>query len=285
MNARDLEHWIRSACLLEATARKPGNVHPGASFADLTYDDFVKSANAIAPILAQARERGVGQAILDASLATREQVGRNTNLGIILLLAPLAAAEPGIKLRDGIAGVLAALGVEDSKLVYRAIAAAQPGGMGRVEDEDLANEPRSALVEVMRLAAGRDMIARQYATDFDLILNAGMSLLSPVAFRENWEQAVVRLYLELMSRHPDTLVARKCGAGVADESAERARRVLDYGWPDSAAGRETILELDSWLREDGNRRNPGTTADLVTACLFAAMREGIIDSPHLQRLS
>ena len=43
-----------------------------------------------------------------------------------------------------------------------------------------------------------------------------------------------------------------------------------------AAGRAAGRELDAYLRSDGHRLNPGTTADLVTACLFVALREGIL---------
>src|SRR5438552_2117088 len=80
---------IRTACLLEATARKAGNVHPRASFADLAYDDFVASADVAAPALSRAREIGVGRAVFAAIEATRNCVGKNTNLGIVLLLSPL----------------------------------------------------------------------------------------------------------------------------------------------------------------------------------------------------
>src|SRR5690348_1953484 len=79
------------ACLYEATAPKPGNVHPGASFADATFEDFQVSAKVIGPIMQGAQTRGVGQTILDAVSATREAVGTNTNLGMILLFAPLTA--------------------------------------------------------------------------------------------------------------------------------------------------------------------------------------------------
>src|SRR5262245_13426217 len=101
-----LEEMLRAACVLEATARKAGNVHPQAAFADLTYHDFVVSADAIAPILARTRELGVGRAILEAVAATKGTVAANTNLGIILLLAPLAAVPLRIRLVDGIGNVL-----------------------------------------------------------------------------------------------------------------------------------------------------------------------------------
>ena len=282
-----LDCAVRLACLMEATARKPGNVHPRASFADLTYGDFVRSAEAVAEPLSHARETGVGAAVLESISRTRAVVGRNTNLGIVLLLAPLAAADTrggGRPLGEAVREVLTGLTREDASLVYRAIRLAQPGGMGEVGEEDLSREPAGTLVEVMRLAAGRDTIAKQYATGFDLVLNFGVPVLEAGGdFAADWETVVIGLHLRLMAREPDTLIARKCGRGVAEESARRARGVLDAGWPGAAEGRRKVAELDGWLRGDGNRRNPGTTADLVTACLFAALREGRIEAPPLER--
>src|SRR5260370_31210191 len=112
MKDRNLEEMIRAACVLEVAARKPGNVHPLRSFPDLTYRDFVLSADAIAPILARTAELGVGGAILGSVMATQRRVGRNTNLGVVLLLAPLAAVPPGVRLTDGIPDVLKGLSQE-----------------------------------------------------------------------------------------------------------------------------------------------------------------------------
>jgi triphosphoribosyl-dephospho-CoA synthetase len=55
---------ITLACLLEVTAPKPGNVHRGADFDDLTFADFLVSGVTIGPILATAAQIRVGQAIL-----------------------------------------------------------------------------------------------------------------------------------------------------------------------------------------------------------------------------
>src|SRR5690348_14195145 len=129
-----IETWIRTACLLEATARKPGNVHPEASFVDLEFAEFVSSAEAAATPLAQSGPWGVGWSIRLAVEFTRRRTPRNTNLGIALLIAPLAAVPAGIPLRDGIETVLAGLRIKDADQVYRAIRLAQPGGMGQVED-------------------------------------------------------------------------------------------------------------------------------------------------------
>jgi triphosphoribosyl-dephospho-CoA synthase len=240
----------------------------------LTCEDFLRSADIIAPILAAAPVLGVGAAILDAVTKTHSFLGKNTNLGIVLLLAPLAAVPPEQTLTEGIGPVLAGTTVDDARLVYRAIRAAAPGGMGEAAEQDLSQEPTQSLVDVMRLAAGRDRIAYQYAHGFrDVLEFAAPALLEWSRRTSDWETAVIGLHLELMGAIPDTLIARKCGRDIAGESARRARQVLEAGWPDAAAGRDAFAELDRWLRGDGHRRNPGTTADLVAATLFAALRD------------
>src|ERR1700732_5384689 len=108
-----LVHQSFLASILEATAAKPGNVHPEASFEDLTYEDFVRSAVVPAPAFENAVERGVGATVLDAVHRTREAVGRNTNLGIALVLAPLGAVPAKTPLEEGIGAVLANVDVRD----------------------------------------------------------------------------------------------------------------------------------------------------------------------------
>src|SRR5215469_5898833 len=95
------------ACIWEATARKPGNVHRFRDFEDVTYLDFLQSAAAIAPILAAVASSrlSVGQAIHEAVRRTRTVSPNNTNLGIVLLLTPLAAVPLQRPLREGIVAV------------------------------------------------------------------------------------------------------------------------------------------------------------------------------------
>ena len=270
----DLTDAIRRACVLEATAAKPGNVHPNASFADLTYADFVRSADAVAPVLARTAEIGVGQAVFEAIRATRAVVSSNTNLGIVLLLAPLAAVPLSQTLKAGIGDVLNQLTRDDAVWVYRAIRLAQPGGLGSADAEDVSAEPTGTLREVMQLAADRDGVAAQYANQFAWVLDEGVSFLNSVSdFAEQPEPAVIELQLRLLAAHPDTLIARKCGIAVAQEVSRHAQDVLESGGLQTDIGRRRLQDFDNWLREEGNRRNPGTTADLITACLFAALRD------------
>jgi triphosphoribosyl-dephospho-CoA synthase len=281
----NLETAVLQACLLEATAGKPGNVHPRAAFANLNYDDFVRSAHEVAPVLARTREQGVGSTVLAAMQRTRAGCGSNPNLGIVLLLAPLCAVPERVSLHAGIGEVLNGLTVEDAVLAYRAIRMAQPGGLGQVAQQDVAEEPDVTLLAAMRLAAECDLVAAQYAGSFSLVFDTGMRLLAEWGnFQDDWKTAVVRLHLQLLSRHPDSLIARKRGAREAQEASRRARAVLDAGWPEASAGRLEIEQFDRWLRADGNARNPGTTADLVAASLFAAIRERAVTPPSPEQI-
>ncbi len=261
------------ACIWEATARKPGNVHRYRDFADSTYTDFLFSAAAIAPIMTTACQRRIGATILDAVRATRRVSGTNTNLGIVLLLAPLASVPPEQDLRSGVERVLAGLDVEDARLSYEAIRLAAPGGLGNAPEQDVRQEPTQTLRQVMALAAERDLIARQYANGFAEVFDDGVpALLTGLQRTGSIEGAIVFAHLHLMAHHPDTLIARKRGWAEAEESARRARAVLDSG------GTE-LDRFDDWLRAEEHSRNPGATADLLTACLFVLLRENTITLP------
>jgi triphosphoribosyl-dephospho-CoA synthase len=269
---QELQRCIETACVWEATAPKPGNVHPARAFADLTYEDFVAAAKAAAPCLARASEVGVGRAVLDAVLATNQACRSNVNLGICLLLAPLAAVPQERALTSGIGEVLSHLTDEDAHCVYEAIRLAKPGGLGQTAEQDVSSAPTCGLLEAMRLAEDRDRIAWNYTHAFEDVLVTGPRLRYRWSRRLDRNEAIVALHLELMARIPDTLIARKCGTDVAEEASRRAAAVLDSGWPDAPRSPERLAELDGWLRADGNRRNPGTTADLVAAILFVVLR-------------
>ncbi len=267
------------ACLLEARAPKAGNVSPAKGFKGTTLRHFIEAASAIAGPLDRAAERPLGDTILEAVTESRKVTEQNVNLGIILLLGPLASAPQGAEPRDGVRGVLDNLDDEDCRKVYEAIRIASPGGLGSVETADVNDPPPGDLIAAMELASERDLVARQYVNGFEQVFCEGLDWL-----RESCEagleldSAIVRLHLQFMASYPDSLIARKCGPETAREAAARAARVLEGGWPE--AGTEALFtELDSWLREDGNRRNPGTSADLVAGCLFLALRAGIIALP------
>jgi triphosphoribosyl-dephospho-CoA synthase len=269
------------ACLLEVTARKPGNVHRGLDFHDLHFVDFLLSASAIAAPLDRAAAEGVGAAVLAAVESTRRVVSTNTNLGMILLLAPLAAVPDGTDLAEGVESVLAATTVDDARKVYKAIRLASPGGLGRAADQDVWDEPSVTLREAMALAADRDLVARQYAGGYHEVLHEALPILrTTLADGQPLETGIVASYLGLLSLHPDSLIVRKVGIERARDVTRWAADVLAAGWPGTERGRRLCDDLDARLRMEGNRLNPGTTADLVTAALFAALRDGTIRFPR-----
>ena len=269
------------ACLLEATAPKVGNVHRGADFPGLAFTDFAVSAVAIGPAMERACETGIGRAVLEAITATRQVVATNTNLGMVLLIAPLAAVPVSEPLTtESVRSVLHSITSQDSRQVYEAIRLAQPGGMGKVEEMDVTEEPPADLMHAMHAAAERDLVARQYVTDFAIVL--GEALPALIAGRSRgWSltEAIIHAHLALIARHGDSLIARKCGPELAKQAERLASQVLAAGSPGDEAYHEAAADFDFWLRADGNRRNPGTTADLVAASLFAGLRDNLLSPP------
>jgi triphosphoribosyl-dephospho-CoA synthase len=265
------------ACLLEVSAPKPGNVSPGKHFHDTRYEDFLASAVAIGPALAEAGKRPLGATVRAAIEATGRWTRSNTNLGIVLLLAPLARAalRPGGELQQRLSAVLRETTREDAVEVYQAIRAARPGGLGQAAEEDVASPPSVTLREAMALAADRDAVAREYTSDFALTFGTGApAIRSARRAGLAWTEATVEGFLALLAAVPDTLVARKLGPEAAERVSSRARTIRAAGGVRSAGGRSALAALDQELRDDRNRHNPGTTADLTCAALFVVILEG-----------
>jgi len=266
------------ACLLEASAPKPGNVSPFASFRDTTYEDFLASAAAIGPALAAAGERSLGATIRTAIEATARWAPANTNLGLVLLLAPLARAalRPGDQpLRAQLAATLADTTVADARDAYVAIRSVAPGGLGRASDQDVAGTPTATLRDAMALARYRDAIAREYASDFETTFEIGApGLRRALSDGLVWREAVVEVYLALLATSPDTHIARKLGTDAAVTVQRRARAVLTAGGVRTMAGRDATAALDRELRDEANTLNPGATADLTGAAIYVVLLEG-----------
>jgi triphosphoribosyl-dephospho-CoA synthase len=267
-----LQRCFIAACELDVTALKPGNVRIDQPAGGMSAHDFVRSAHACAPALCQ-RDASVGQRVLEAIRSTRRVVQCNTNLGIVLLAAPLccAAQQAGTDLRTALVQQLAQLSRQDAVQVYQAIRIARPGGMGIRARHDLNSEPQVTLLEAMREAQDHDSIARQYACGFCDIFDLGVS---------RWQEALARfgdearsmtdLYLVYLCAWPDSLIERKFGAATAQAVSARARELHSqfaaYGHTDDFELQ--LLGWDEQLRSAG--LNPGTSADLTVATVFAA---------------
>jgi triphosphoribosyl-dephospho-CoA synthase len=274
VNGDELQRQVLVACLLEVSADKPGNVTPRHDFPDMTFVDMVRSALALAPVFTAERVRAasVGELIADGVRATGAVTESNTNLGIVLLFAPLARAavtRAGAEsLRGALERVLAALDVADATAAFQAIVSAQPGGLGDAVEHDVREPARITLREAMAAAADRDSIASEYASGYSIVFESGLPLLiDALGDGASTLDAVVKLHVGLLATQPDTLIARKAGADAARAVSQAARAVRD--------GSRTVEQLDAELRRDGRRLNPGTTADLVAATLLAAQLTGV----------
>jgi len=274
----------QAACLLEVSAPKPGNVSRQCDFTDLRYEDFLLSALAIGPAMESAGRQSLGQTILTAIQDTRRMVQTNTNLGIVLLLAPLArelarlpdssgrnSAEPVNldKLRKSLARSLSELTVEDAQKAFAAIRLAQAGWMGRVSQGDVFEEPTISLFQAMALAQERDSIAREYTSGFEVTFETGYKALKyAYPLTGDFSLAIVQAYLTILAHVPDTLIGRKRGMEKAAEVSSWAAETLRLGGVLTTEGRESLARLDVALRDERHTLNPGATADLTAAALF-----------------
>jgi triphosphoribosyl-dephospho-CoA synthase len=281
-SAADIAALAQLACLLEVSAPKPGNVSPGRHFADLTYEDFLTSAVAIGPAFTRVADQPVGETIRQAIEMTACWTRTNTNLGIVLLLAPLARAASGSgELRSALRRVLDEMTVKDAQAVYAAIRRARPGGLGRSDTQDVASEPDVTLLEAMRLAADRDGIAREYATAFAVTFERGAPTLTRArADGLSWSDAVVETYLTLLAHSIDTHIVRRTSVAAAERVSSLAREALEAGGVRSATGRQAVEDMDRAMRDARNSNNPGTTADLTAAAIFVTLIAGPAKAGH-----
>lgn len=275
-DAAVLADAFRRACIAELHALKPGNVHIHSGGHDMVAAQFEAAAEAAAPFVA-AVGLGIGERIERAVEASMAAAGCNTNLGILLLAAPLmAAAERGGDLRDSLGQVLAGLDLEDAAAAYRGIRLAAPGGLGGAREHDVAAPPTVTLLDAMRTAAGRDTIALQYITGFSDVFAGAAGLAARGGLPP--EAVIEAVYLDFLASRPDTHLTRKFGAETGESvRAEAAdlRRLIDS----KPMERKNILRaFDRSLKARG--LNPGTSADLTVASLLAADLSGIFEVPR-----
>ena len=272
-----------AACELDVAVRKPGNVSRASAGHGMQAALFVASANAsVGPMFGPGAR--VGDRIEAAVAATAAAAGCNTNLGIVLLCAPVAravelypeAADPAA-LRAAIEAVLADLDVDDARAAYRAIAQARPGGLGSAPAEDVHGTPSLDLRAAMALAADRDSIARLYRDGYSELFALGLPPLSSTrpSIGEDGSvpaavaSAVQRVYLSFLASRPDSHIVRKHGAALAHSVMRSAQP-----WSARASAGENLDADPGFAAWDVELKaaglNPGTSADFTVAALFVA---------------
>ena len=266
---------IRWACILEATAPKAGNVFPGQRFSDLSYSDFVAAAEIAANELDHPNRR-FSKGVLSAAQQTIDRLGTNVNLGILLLIGPLAAAVASIEKHEldrgqwqrSLGQILAELTTDDSESLYQAIRRSAPGGMNQVDKMDIDGPAPDDFLAAMRAAAPYDRIARNYCHGFRDLFETVVPLLEQsIETRGDLLDGIGWAQLRMLELEVDTLILRKFGQQVANEVRVNAK--FDHTDLDERQ------QFDRFLRDGAidlhgraSQINPGTTADLIAAALF-----------------
>jgi len=273
LDADVLRRTFVLACRLDVEVRKPGNVSVASPGHGMDAELFVASALAAAGPLCDAR-RAVGERIEAAVRATLDVAHCNTNLGIVLLCAPLARAaerwrpERGrAALRAALTEVLAALDVHDAACAFRAIAQASPAGLGRAEEQDVHRLPSVGLREAMALAQSRDRIAAQYVSAFADVFELAVPAFEAAA--PDRRRGMCRAYLELLAAWPDSHIVRRHGVAVAHSVMAEAAP-----WRERARAAQALEAEPAFADWDASLKarsiNPGTSADLCVAASWVA---------------
>lgn len=272
-----LEDAYLQACEVELQAFKPGNVSVFSDGHDMTVADFRRSAEVSAAPISNP-DFSLGEKIYHAVKATREAVACNTNLGIILLCAPLLQAAQFARrpddLRQALDAVLKNTTEEDADWAFRAIALASPGGLGESSQQDVHRQATVTLLQAMALAADRDRIALQYTNcfkdvfDFTILAYNRAFVLSGDS---GW--AALRVYADMLARYPDSHIERKYGKQYSEWIAEEMALLCKA--MDAANKPEEVLTMLYRIDEafKAKKINPGTTADITVATVLVVLLE------------
>jgi triphosphoribosyl-dephospho-CoA synthase len=265
------------ACLAEVEAIKPGNVHIFADGHGMTVNDFIKSAEASAAVIAKA-DLALGERIYHSIHATWAAVGCNTNLGIILLCAPIIQSALSMQLnqhdalkslRDRLSQTLNETTVVDANWMFKAIQIASPAGLGKAVHHDVNQTADCNLLQAMQASADRDFIGQQYANGFKHLFEEGLIYYQEMLLR--WQRpawATTALYLFWLSQFPDSHIVRKYNFSLATEIKEEAL-IHFNALSDTENPKQYFPQLLTFDHSLKSRAiNPGTSADLTVATLL-----------------
>jgi len=285
ISPQQLRDLYQQACEVDVQAFKPGNVSVYAEGHDMVVADFRASAKVSAEPLCNP-DYSLGEKIYYAVKATREAVGCNTNLGIILLCAPLIQAvslkHSGVTLRQAVSEVLSSTTIEDADWVFKAITLASPGGLGDSDEQDVNEKASVTLLEAMKIASEKDRIALQYLTAYKDIFD--FSVLRYTASFNRWGDlnwAAVAVYADLLSRFPDSHIERKYGDKYSGRVATKMALLSDELSKTDRPERikPLLYRIDQELKVDSI--NPGTTADMIVATVLTVFLEDLVSNNNV----
>jgi triphosphoribosyl-dephospho-CoA synthase len=310
---KNFEDLIRCAQLsshLELSGwPKIGNVHRTRNFSQTRYEHFLAGIVAIQPNFIsflkrvsekiQTKEENLSFIRLGlffksaAEDMMKWQSGGNVILGHILILAPLtSAAAICIKLgltsikeyKEIVERVINDASLEDTINLYEAIRICNPGGLGKIDKYDIYNdqsfkeliEDRVNLKTIFEYSMDYDLISREYANGFEIIINEGLPYFFDVFNQtKDINTSIVNTYLKLLSTHLDTLIIRKADKNSAIFVSNLALKILKYKGILTRKGLRLAIRYDKKIQQENGKLNPGTTADLMTGIIFCALIFGL----------
>lgn len=298
------------AMLLDILTPKPGNVHRYRDHPDTRMIHFAASITKLGHPLYKTAQWGfqksgsedmksiLGTLIKRAVQASIEPHEKNTLLGTVLLLVPLVAGAgysisskkiTKAKLHQSLSLLLQQASVDDAVNLIRTLQIASPGGAKPKTSEwnsnsqafdfqsphtiDLIRRKSYTLLDLQALASSYDAIAQEYTSDFTYTFNVLYPrLINGLNRHSRLEDAVLDTYLWALSDRPDSLIQRKGGPQAAKEVMAQAQKIYSRIQKIQETRWWEYLEpFDEYLRSEGSKLNPGTTADLVSATLFVAL--------------
>ncbi len=295
MNINSIVKAAQLASILEVSGYpKPGNVHRTHDFDDMVYEDFLISGVVIGDTIRKTAIRAtktfenqnfssikLGELILESIIETNSWVKTNTNLGIMMLMIPIAAAaaisSDFNSLRTNIVKIMADTTPEDAVNLYKAINLAEAGGMGEQKDLDVGSEESQkellereiTMFDVLEISSEWDQLAKELTTSMPAIFEVGYPNYKKLKEKYGYNYACVGTFLKLLSVFPDTLISRKIGVEKAKVFSEKAKEILNNNVLLTTQGISYLEKLDEELNE--LKLNPGTTADLTAASIMVAI--------------
>ncbi len=280
------------ALLLElSTTPKPGLVDRVHDFGETKFRDFLASAASLHPFFRRAVEsggKGLGRIIyMGVERFLGVQKGGNTHLGAWLLLAPLAASYTSRRfpvnlstLAKSLKRVLSRLTWRDTTWIFKAVAHASPGGLGRVAYLDVRSretyeEIRSGKItplDALKPYKEYDVVAHEWVTGYSWSLEGARFLIKSLG-EEDADKVFAQTFLWLLAHHPDTLISRRAGRKISKMVSEMASEALKAGGIYTSEGRRALSRLDKYLRRSRKLR-PGATADLLASTIAMVLLTG-----------
>ena len=270
-NVDKLKDIYLYACSKDVEVIKPGNVNVDYPHSDTTAYNFLRSAHDSCRSLFR-QDLSLGERIYRSVIDSRKNTKVNTNLGIVILIAPIIQSllkSTKTSFRSALKDVIKTSQISDTNLFCRAINSANPGGLGEREEMDTNSLPKVTLKTIMDKSAKYDRLSYQYSTGYSDILGFIVPrIIEHKKYIENTDFLLSLVFLEILREIPDTHISRKFNEKIAKKTSNEARDLIKIINTERSRKRaiSRICQLDYEYKNKGI--NPGTTADLLLSSVM-----------------